>query len=384
MGGRSAAGSIILGSIDSCLPSAPHAIKEQISMNSQKLDKERSSFYEELRIAGMTPLWEQLHNLVPHTPTTSVVPAHWDYENNIKGHLRRAGELISAQDAERRVLVLENPGLPGAASATGTLYAGIQLLLPGEVARAHRHSQSALRFILEGNGAYTTIEGERTIMHPGDFLITPGWCFHDHGNETADPCIWLDGLDLPLVGFLGAGFAQSMRQTLQTVARPTSSRNACFGNNMLPVNWTKDRLSPILSYPYSKSVETLRALERDASPDEFHGYKMRFINPSTGGYPLPTIGAFIQLIPKGLTTAKYRSTDSTLYCVVEGTGETLISDVKFIWKPRDLFVIPSWHEHTHYVHEDAILFSFSDRPVQESLGLWRELRGHPYTGYESG
>lgn len=153
---------------------------------------------------------------------------------------------------------------------------------------------------------------------------------------------------------------------------------------MLPVNWTKDRLSPILSYPYSKSVETLRALECDASPDEFHGYKMRFINPSTGGYPLPTIGSFIQLIPKGLTTAKYRSTDSTLYCVVEGTGETLIGDVKFTWKPHDLFVIPSWHEHAHYSHGDAILFSFSDRPVQELLGLWRELRGHPYTGYESG
>ena len=94
-----------------------------------------------------------------------------------------SGSLITAKEAVRRVLILENPAMPGSACITPSLYAGLQLILPGEVAPSHRHTQSALRFIVEGEGAYTAVDGERTIMREGDFVITPTWTWHDHGNE---------------------------------------------------------------------------------------------------------------------------------------------------------------------------------------------------------
>src|SRR5499425_2582599 len=132
----------------------------------------------------------------------------------------QAGGLITAKEAERRVLILENPGLRGQTSITHSLFAGLQLIMPGEVAPAHRHSQSALRFIIEGHGAYTAVEGERTMMQPGDFVITPSWTWHDHGNETSEPMVWLDGLDIPIVRLLDASFAEPGASDVQTVTRP--------------------------------------------------------------------------------------------------------------------------------------------------------------------
>ena len=132
----------------------------------------------------------------------------------------QAGGLITAKEAERRVLILENPGLHGQTSITHSLFAGLQLIMPGEVAPAHRHSQSALRFIIEGHGAYTAVEGERTMMEPGDFVITPSWTWHDHGNDTDQPMVWLDGLDIPIVRLFDASFAEPANADSQTVTRP--------------------------------------------------------------------------------------------------------------------------------------------------------------------
>jgi gentisate 1,2-dioxygenase len=122
--------------------------------------------------------------------------------------MTEAGKLITAKEAERRVLILENPGLRGQSKVTTSLFAGIQMVIPGDVAPAHRHSQSALRFILEGKGAFTAVDGERTVMEPGDFVITPSMTWHDHGNETNEPMFWLDGLDIPMVQFFDASFAE--------------------------------------------------------------------------------------------------------------------------------------------------------------------------------
>ena len=145
---------------------------------------ERAAFYERISGGNLAPLWERLHALVTPQPVTPVQPAIWHYRD-VRPHLMHAGELISAEEATRRVLILENPGLKGQTSITHSLFAGLQLILPGEVAPAHRHSQSALRFIIEGDGAYTAVDGERTTMHPGDFVITPSWTWHDHGNKIA-------------------------------------------------------------------------------------------------------------------------------------------------------------------------------------------------------
>src|SRR5208283_1254321 len=152
-------------------------------MHAAKLEvtDERNTFYQRIARDSLTPLWEVLGSLVPPQPAPDCVPALWRYRQ-VRPHLMQAARLITAREAERRVLILENPGLRGASSITQSLFAGLQLILPGEVAPSHRHTQSALRFVVEGEGAYTAVDGERCTMHPGDFLITPSWTFHDHGN----------------------------------------------------------------------------------------------------------------------------------------------------------------------------------------------------------
>jgi gentisate 1,2-dioxygenase len=189
--------------------------------------------------------------------------------------------------------------------------------------------------------------------------------------------VWLDGLDVPMIKMLDASFAEPSNAESQTESRPVGDSPARYGANMVPVDWQPEtKSSPVFNYPYVRSRETLATLSRNGDPDPYHGYKLRYINPATGGSPMPTIGAFMALLPGGFNTQPYRSTDGTIYSVVEGTGETIVGDTVFRWKPRDIFVVPSWHAHHHRAASDAVLFSFSDRPVQNLLGLWREERLH--------
>ena len=337
---------------------------------------QRRDYYQRIGRHSMAPLWETLHDIVPRQPNGAAVAHRWDYDGLVRPFLMEAGRLITAREAERRVLMLENPGLPGNASITNSLYAGIQLILPGEVAPAHRHTQSALRFILEGDGAYTAVNGEQAIMRPGDLILTPSWSWHDHGNETDQPMVWLDGLDIPLIRFLDAGFVEPANAERQALARPPGDSAARFGANMAPVDWKPTaKASPNFHYPYARSREAMATIARNGAPDPCHGYKQRFINPATGGHVMPTIGAFLQLIPAGMTTAPYRSNDGVAYSVVEGTGVTTVGDQVLPWKPRDVIVVPSWARHSHRADSEAILFSISDRPVHEALGVWREDRG---------
>jgi gentisate 1,2-dioxygenase len=331
--------------------------------------------YQELSDHDMAPLWERLSVLVAKVPVTPALPALWDYDQVVRPYLMECGVLISAAEAERRVLILENPGLRGKGSVTHSLYAGLQLIMPGEVAPVHRHTQCALRFVIEGKGAYTAVNGERTIMKPGDFVLTPSWRWHDHGNETSEPMVWLDGLDIPVLGFFDASFAETSRSYAQSVKRPVDASRLEFGNNLFPIDWKAgDRNSPLINYPYERSRETLHAMVRNGAPDSAHGYKLRYVNPANGGSPMPTIGAFIQLLPAGFMSERYRATDGTVYAVVEGKGKTTIGDTVLHWKPRDIFVVPSWYWHVHEASSDAVLFSFSDRPVHQNLGFWREER----------
>lgn len=337
---------------------------------------ERERFYARIRSLNLTPLWESLHTLVPKEPASPYGPALWRYAD-IRPHLMEAGRLITAEEAVRRVLVLENPQLAGRSSITQSLYAGLQLILPGEVAPSHRHVQSALRFIVDGRGAYTTVGGERTTMYPGDFIITPSWDWHDHGNEGLDgvtePVVWLDGLDIPMVRFFDAGFAESDEQASQRVARPEGTSLARFGHNMVPVRHAHaSATSPIFNYPYARSREALHALQRSEAPDAWHGHKLRYVNPLTGGSPMPTIATFLQLLPAGFAGRTHRATDGTVYSVVEGRGAAEIGAERFEFGPKDIFVVPSWAPLRLRADCDAVLFSFSDRPVQQAMGILRE------------
>jgi gentisate 1,2-dioxygenase len=342
---------------------------------------ERQAFYDRIAPCHLAPLWEKLHHLVTAEPVTDCLPFVWHYRD-VRPHLMQAGGLISAMEATRRVLILGNPGFKGEAQITDSLFAGLQLILPGEIAPAHRHTQSALRFIIEGSGAYTAVDGERTTMQPGDFVITPSWTWHDHGNESSEPMVWLDGLDIQIVKLLNASFAEPGTADVQTVSRPEGDSFARFGHNLLPVDWQPQvKTSPVFNYPYVRTREALDALGRNGDPDPYHGHKLRYVNPATGESAMPTIGTFVQLLPAGFASQPYRATDAAVYVCVEGEGETRVSapgvgDTVLRWGPQDIFVVPGWMAHTHHATSAAVLFSFSDRPVQEKLGLWREVRGN--------
>ena len=335
----------------------------------------RREYYGRMDQDNLAPLWEVLHALVPPLPQSPCKPGYWNYKA-IRPYIMEAGHAITAKEAVRRVLILENPGMRGQSSITRSLYCGLQLILPGEVAPSHRHTQSALRFIVEGAGAYTAVNGERSVMHPGDFIITPSWTWHDHGNPGDEPVVWMDGLDIQIVALFDAQFAENYPEEVQPVTRREGDSLARYGSNLAPLDPVAPfgKTSPIFSYPYARSRETLDALSRNGDPDACHGWKMQFINPLSGGPAMPTIGAFIQLLPKGMRTSPYRSTDSTVYSVAEGKGKVKIANEEFTFEPRDTFVAPSWHPVSMEATEDCVLFSYSDRPAQAALGLWREQR----------
>ncbi len=323
----------------------------------------------------LAPLWEVLHTIVRKSPSSDCQPHIWHY-GEIRDTIMKAADVITAEEAERRVLVLENPGMRGRSRVTTSLYAGLQLIMPGEIAPAHRHSQAALRFIVEGSGAYTAVDGERTIMEEGDFVITPSWTWHDHGNESAQPMVWLDGLDIPLIETLDATFAEPYPDKNHPSTRPIGDSIARYGSGLMPVDHQQQNpTSPVFNYPYVRTREALEQMRKTEQWDPCHGLKLRYVNPDNGQSAMPTIGTFMQLLPKGFEACTYRSTDATVYSVVEGSGKSMIGDHTFEWRERDHFVVPSWVEQRHVASEDAVLFSFSDRPVQQVLGLWREQRG---------
>ena len=206
----------------------------------------RKDFYDAIGQHSLSPLWEILHALVPPCPNTPCVPALWKYKS-IRPFLMASGQLITADEAVRRVLVLENPALRGRSCITQSLYAGLQVIRPGEVAASHRHTQSALRFVVEGHGAYTAVHGERTNMQPGDFIITPSWTRHDHGHlgkmEIDHAVVWLDGLDIPMLRFFDAGFAENGSAASQPIIKETGVSAARYSANMLPICGTTHLLA---------------------------------------------------------------------------------------------------------------------------------------------
>lgn len=310
----------------------------------------RREFYQRLAAKNALPLWEVLGSLIMSEPKTSCLPAIWHYEE-LRPLLLEGGELITAQEAERRVLVLENPGFAGKSRITHSLYAGLQLVMPGEVTSLHRHSATAIRFVIESEGSgYTTVNGERANMRPGDLIVTPSWTSHEHGNPGKTPVVWLDGLDIPIVNLFDSSFAE----------------NVSHGETPLPKRE--------FAYPYVRQREGLEQLRHGGTGvgklDPRHGFKMFY--DMSRSYPVPTMSVFLQLLPTGFNGEQWRATDATVYCVVEGRGCSRICDTTLEWREHDVFVVPSWQHASHETEREALLFGFSDRAAQQALGLWRE------------
>jgi gentisate 1,2-dioxygenase len=338
------------------------------------IQAQREQFYQRIDPQNMAPLWTRLKSLVPKEPTPTGVPYRWRYAD-VRPYVLESADHISAKEAERRVLILENPGLRGTSQVTSMLYAGLQLIMPGEVAPAHRHTQSALRFIVEGEGAFTAVEGEKTLMKPGDFVITPSWTWHHHGNESAKPMVWLDGLDIPMLLQFGSTFREDHRADEAPVTRPEGDALARYGSGLLPVGHSTASLnSPVFNYPYERTRQALHALNRAGAPDEHLGHLMRYVNPVDGGWAMPTMATMIRLLPKAFGTKPYRSSDGMISIVVEGRGSVQAGDERFDLSPHDVFVVPGWIPYSIEAAEDLVVFSFSDRVAQEKLGFFREQR----------
>ena len=320
--------------------------------------KSLDEYYDRIARWQLAPLWERLAKLVTQEPDIDAVPYLWDYDA-LRPVLLESAELISEEEAERRVLILENPGLCGQSAATNTLFAGLQLIMPGETAPPHRHTPAALRFIIESQGAYTSVDGERADMSPGDLVLTPSWSWHHHSHEGKDPVIWLDVLDLPLIRAIGSRFVEHYpEQRLPELTRSSST-------------------SPI-RYPFERAREALEKMKAHSEWDASHGLKMEYTDPMTNGPVMPTLSAFLQLLPSGFSGARYQSSEGSVYCVVSGRGRVAVGagedNAVIFYKPNDVFAIPSWCAHAFVATEESVLFSASDRGLQKQLGIWRERR----------
>ncbi|MCY1260578.1 Gentisate 1,2-dioxygenase [compost metagenome] len=337
------------------------------------------AYRERLAALNVAPLWDVLKGLVPTEPRAKSRPHNWQWAQ-MRERLIESGSVVSAEEAERRVLMLGNPGMDGLPYATDTMYAGLQLILPGEIARAHRHTQSALRFVLEGVGGYTSVDGIRTEMHRGDFIVTPAWTWHDHGNDGDGPVMWLDGLDLPLVSFLRAGFREEYEAATQFPRHGESDQVLLrYSDALLPLESTHTGASsPIFNYPYARTREVLDRLARHSDIDSCHGVNVRYANPLTGSWAMPTIAASMRLIPRGYTTEFFQSVEGTVLVGVEGATSVEIEGAgRFDIAANDVFAVPGWSRWrmSAGASEDSVLFAYSDRPVFEKLGLYREKRG---------
>ncbi len=321
-------------------------------------DDVQLDFHRKIAGQNLSALWVARRGVDLTRPRSEATPTAWRYAD-VRPALMEAGEIVTAKDAFRRVLALANPTWPDEMRATNTLYCGLQLVRPGELAPCHRHTQTAIRFVIEGEGAITSVDGERTRMKPGDFVVTSSWTWHDHVNEGAEPVVWLDCLDSPLVAFLDLAFREGYPEERHPERPPGPG----------------DNRRPPLNYPYKEMrARLMRAVTEGTKTDAVHGTRLGYANPLTGASPTPSIGATLRYLPAGFDGVPARVTDGTVYVCVEGRGHTEIDGARFDWGPHDIVVVPGWKQFRHAADQDSILFSLSDRPVQEALGLWREER----------
>jgi gentisate 1,2-dioxygenase len=339
-------------------------------MSEIELDK----LYEEMDRNYLKPLWRAEGTVLPQEPMPKTVAWLWKW-SHLYELARKSGDLVTLErGGDRRALGLANPGLGGLPYATSTLWAAIQWLNGKEFAPSHRHSAQAVRFIIDGEGAYSTVNGERVYLERGDFVLNPPWHWHDHGSDGDQRAIWMDGLDIPLNNYLDASFFVPDTKNIQKSVPDRSVLK--YGVGQLRPAWEapSTEFSPISTYKWSTTEKALNNLaQADASP--FDDVALEYANPHTGGPVLDTIAAWIQMIRPGIHTKAHRQVNSAVYFAFEGQGTTIIDGIQFDWEQGDIFVIPSWayHEHINPSRSDrSILFSIQDTPVLKALGKYRE------------
>jgi gentisate 1,2-dioxygenase len=334
-------------------------------------------FYADLAEHALMPLWTQRADLMPASPQPAARPALWRWAD-LYPLARRAGELVPVgRGGERRAIALANPGITGQPYTTPTLWCAIQFLGPREQAPAHRHTQTAFRFVVEGSGVWTNVDGDAVAMRRGDLLLTPGWHFHEHHNTTDHPMAWIDGLDIPLVSALDAGFFEFGPDELGTTATPDRSRSERLWGHpgLTPVGAIGDRPnSPLMAYRWQHTdaalAEQLDLLDRG---DPGHA-AVRYTNPTNGRDALQRIRTEMHRYRAGAATGPVRTVGSSVWQVFAGTATVTIGEQRYDVAQGDLFAVPSWAPLTIEAGEDFDAFRFGDDPVYEALGLARSGR----------
>ena len=307
--------------------------------------------------------------LMPDVPIPATQPWLWKWDT-IFPLAKRAGEIITIErGGDRRVLALANPGLGGLPYTSSTLWGAIQYLGPGEAAPAHRHTPSAIRFVMVGSGVYTTVNGDACDMEPGDLVLTPYWNWHDHNHHGSEPMVWFDGLDLPLVATLESIFFENHRDQVQEVLGRNLSEELYTGRPRRPV---PARARGALAAPALPVVGDGQGAREAAACARRAMATLEYRNPVTGGPVVLTFTCEMSRLFPGARTPSVRRTGSTVYVVLHGRGRSVVDGLRLDWGPGDIFVAPSWAPVDHEADEPADLFAISDRPVLQSFRLYKE------------
>jgi gentisate 1,2-dioxygenase len=311
--------------------------------------------------------------LFTREPSSTMQPIHWRAADLTLMMKKIGAELKLEQGGQRRTLRLTNPGLPY--GTTPTFWCSIQVILPGEIATAHRHTATALRFIMHGKGANTTVEGEQYDMNEGDLLLTPNWTWHDHEHCGDAPMVWLDVLDISLMRSLHATFFEPAKDPRIPVNTHRQASFARYGSALMrPLNARPEGLaSPILGYHHELAEKALAAAAT-LPPDPFDDTALEYQDPTTGRPALPTIGTVLQRLRPGFVGLAHRHTGSVIYYVVRGSGVSSVAGNTYRWGSGDFIAVPPWaaHAHSNPGHDEAVLFQVNDIPVMRALGFWRE------------
>lgn len=341
-------------------------------MDDVSIDRARKPTLEEfhaaMKKAGVGALWEA-QAAAEANPRPKDRAQHWRW-HDLQTLIDMTASVVTTEEAERRVLMLQNPahavGSMGG-TATPNLTANLQILLPGERARPHRHTIHALRFVMEGTGATTLVDGKRCPMEPGDMILTPAWTWHEHIHEGKERMIWFDGLDAPLRRHMNAAdFEPGPVHDLP----PTAPDAAFEATGLVPAGAAAPTAdySPVFRYPWSSASKALAA-----TPAAEDGIRtMRYVNPLNGGSAMSLIDCFLTALPTTASRAR-RSTANTVCVVAEGSGRSTIGETTITWEKNDVFTIPhgNWTSHIAAT-KGAVLFAMTDRDLMARLGLLRD------------
>jgi gentisate 1,2-dioxygenase len=342
------------------------------------LDELPLAYRDSLTESNLVPLWPSLRSALPHgAPIRRTKPVVWRYADQVRPYLLRAGELTPIEKAERRVLILANPGLGHEAmQATPAIFIGMQLILPGETAPNHKHSPSAVRFVVEGAGGFTVVNGEKLPMEPGDLILTPSGLWHQHGHEGDGPVIWLDALDLPTVLALEASYAvEGEPQNIRN--EPDGSQTHYRRAGLLPygalANGTARNDYPLLRFPWKEVRQALNDLS--GVTDTGKMVHLAYVNPETGRECLPVLGFSAIMLRPGESVSPPRRSCSAVLHVVEGAVEAEIDGTVLKAGQSDTVAVPTharWRLTNASTGKPSYVFQVDDAPMQKKLGFFEQ------------